>query len=407
MPGGGMCSLPGMSAFCHAGASIAAAAAGSVIDQMAQAFQDGEAKAVALVMTFWAQLPTPVLDAQHGPVAFLQADTQWFVGFLGVLGLLIAAGQMAWQRRGEPARQAAAGLFTLAVVTGCAVTAVSLATQAGDLYSTWIIKQALGNADFNGWVMNMARLQSFSSTPGLLIILAIFAIVSCLLQVVLMLARAAMLGLLTGLLPLAAAITTAPEGRSWFRRMLAWLLAFVLYKPVAATIYAFSFRAMGTPNSNIDQMAGIVMIILAVLALPALMRFVAPMVSPVTGGGGAGSVAAATGAAALGARLIPSYAGGGRSSPPAALGPRGSQLAGSGSGPTSPPLDSHGGPGRTPQGAKGARTGSGSAESGSTAASGASGAAGAAGPAAAAASAGIQAAKGAQATAKKVIGEGD
>ncbi|KWX04642.1 hypothetical protein TR74_24295, partial [Carbonactinospora thermoautotrophica] len=232
--------------------------------------------------------------------------TRWYVAFLAVLGLLIAAGQMAWQQRGEPARRAAEGLLTLVVVSGASVTGVALATQAGDAYSEWIITRALGSADFGGAVTRMASLQTVTLTPGLMIIIAILAIISSLFQIVLMLARVAMLGLLTASLQLGAAISSTAEGRAWFKRMLGWLIAFVLYKPVAATIYAFSFTALGTPNSALAQLSGIVMIILAGLALPALMRFFTPLVAATTRGGSGGAAGMlASGAVAMGARMVP------------------------------------------------------------------------------------------------------
>ena len=51
-----------------------------------------------------------------------------------------------------------------------------------------------------------------------------------------------MLILLLGVLPIAAAATNTEMGRGWFKQIIAWLLAFILYKPVAAIVYATAIR---------------------------------------------------------------------------------------------------------------------------------------------------------------------
>lgn len=292
------------------------AIAGSVIDKVASAFADAATKSLQAMMTWWADLDTPTIAIQDrtgewhtsGPVLWLQGHTHWLVILVATFGLLLAAGRMAWSRRGEPAAQALSGLFTLAVVTGCSAAAVTLATQGGDAYSKWILAEALGKKTMGGWLTKAVALNA-AATPGLVIIVAVIATISCLVQIAMLLVRVAMLGLLTGALPLGAAATTTPDGRAWFKKMLSWLIAFVLYKPVAATIYAFGFVAMKV-RGDLSQLAGITTIVLAVLTLPALMRFVTPMVAAASVGGGGGmAVGGAVGA--MGARMVPGVGGDG------------------------------------------------------------------------------------------------
>ncbi|MCW2901108.1 MAG: hypothetical protein JWO67_3373, partial [Streptosporangiaceae bacterium] len=288
---------------------------GSAIDQMAKAFADAEAKILEMMVTLWTKSRTPTLSGRTdpggggSPVAWLQSHTYYLVGFVAVLGVLLAAGRLAWQRRGEPARDVASGLLTLVVVTWCGSAAVTLAVVAGDGYSDWIIAQAFGGTDqFAGELTRMSSLAGTKLAPGLVIVVALCAILSCLVQMGLMLVRVAMLGLLTGFLPIAGAAALTPEGRRMWRRMLGWLIAFVLYKPVAATIYAFSIKSIQNP-SELSQLTGIIMIIMAVAALPALMRFVVPMVSVTPGKGSAAGVGGVATGTAMGARLVPSLSG--------------------------------------------------------------------------------------------------
>jgi hypothetical protein len=105
--------------------------------------------------------------------------------------------------------------------------------------------------------------------------------VGAVIQVVLLVGRGVVLVLLTGLLPLTAAGTSTVAGRAVFNRTLAWLLAFVLYQPVAASIYAVVILvAPGQQGSPVlAAITGATGLVLALVALPALLRLLRPAVT--------------------------------------------------------------------------------------------------------------------------------
>lgn len=387
----GVCDLPVISSVCGGIGSVVSSTAWDAISAMASAMQRAEVDALASMMTFWAApgTPTPTpsdagdLGRAIGPTAFLQTNTSWFVGLFAVMGLLFAAGRMAWQRRVDPARQAFQGLVTVVLMQGAALGAVTLATLAGDGYSTWILDRALnvtGAPDFSTAATSLVS--TASMTAMLMLLLSLFGVLAALAQIVLMIVRVAMLGLLAGLLPIAAATSITETGQGWLRKILAWLLAFTLYKPVAATIYAYAFVELKQGGNNVDQLAGLVMIILAVVALPALMRFIVPMVAPTTGGGSGGGAAMAGSALATGARMVPAGGGGASSGGDGGGGgSSGSAAPSQGSATGAAPASSGAAPA-----AQGAAGSSGAATAAGTGAAGAG--AGSAGSAAAAAGAG-------------------
>jgi hypothetical protein len=98
-----------------------------------------------------------------------------------------------------------------------------------------------------------------------------------------MIVRYGMLVLLVGVLPLTAAATNTEMGMMWFKRALAWLASFIIYKPVAAIIYATSFMLMGATDDGgskiLKVIMGVTLMIVAVVALPAILRFVSPRTS--------------------------------------------------------------------------------------------------------------------------------
>jgi hypothetical protein len=109
----------------------------------------------------------------------------------------------------------------------------------------------------------------------------ILMVITAIIQLALMIVRYGMLVLLVGVLPLTAAATNTEMGMMWFKRALAWLASFIIYKPVAAIIYATSFSLMGSEGESdvLKVIMGVTLMIAAVVALPAILRFVSPRTS--------------------------------------------------------------------------------------------------------------------------------
>ena len=140
------------------------------------------------------------------------------------------------------------------------------------------------------------------TTAFIAIVLGIIAFLATVIQIMLMLVRGGMLVLLVGTLPLVAAFSNTEMGMQWFRKATAWLLAFALYKPAAAIVYAVAFDLAGQQGA-LALLDGVMMLVLAILALPALLRFVVPATSALAGGGGAGGMLAGAAGGAIAMRM--------------------------------------------------------------------------------------------------------
>lgn len=368
-------------------------------------------------------------SSASGAVLFLQSGLWWYMGAAAVVSVIIGGARMAWEQRAEPGRDTVKGLLTLVVVAGAGTTIVSLLVAAADSFSVWIINGSLdcdvttpGSTCFETNMSGMLALTSTAASglgPLLVIILGLIAILTSAFQIVLMVARGGMLVILTGILPLSASFTNTEMGKNWFRKCISWLIAFILYKPAAAIVYAASFQLVGT-NVFADDgtgllaiLTGLMLMLIALFALPALMRFVTPMVGPMAGGAGGalalGAMAAVpTGAAALGrmaagnsGRATPQASNNGGEGPPGSGGPTGGGGGGNSSshgGQSAGPQGGSGtgGGGRTPAGSSGAASGGraasgGGAAAGSAASGGGSAAAGSAAAGSAAGPIGIAA----------------
>jgi hypothetical protein len=319
-----------------------------------------------------------------GTVGFLQSSLWWYMGAAVVLSVILGGARMAWEQRAEPGRETVRSLLTLIVVAGAGVTIISLLVAAADSFANWIIDGSLDcdvtARDGACFGENMTQLLALSpaTTTGLgsllVIILGLVAILASAMQIVLMVARGGMLVILAGVLPLVASATNTEMGKTWFRKTIAWLVAFVLYKPAAAIVYATAFQLTGTRvfrddgSGLVAVLTGLLMMVLALFAMPALMRFVTPLVGTLAAGGAGGALAAAgmsalpTGAVSLG--RLASGAGSGTAGGPGAIGANGA--------------NSSAGPSGSSQGANGSsagRAGAGTGAEPSTRAAGAAGAA--------------------------------
>jgi hypothetical protein len=302
------------------------------------------------------------------------------------------------------------------LVSAIGLGTISILVIAADAFAAVIIERSTDGKGFADAFQKISAIHT-SDAVFILIILGLIGLIASLFQIVLMVVRSGMLVILAGILPTTAAFTNTEMGRQWFQKAIGWTIAFILYKPAAAIVYSVAFLLMSKTSGKdalIGSITGFTLMIVALLALPALMRFVTPMVGAVASGSGAGA-GAAVGAVATGAvSMGRSGSGRGNASPTPAsqpgqgAGAQGSRGAGGSNGGNGKPTPGSTGPGGAP--GKGTTGGPSTAGAGSAGAGAASGAAKAAGPVGITVAAGAQAAskvsQAAQQTAQDSTGEG-
>jgi hypothetical protein len=325
---------------------------------------------------------------------------------------------MIWEQRGAPLKELLRSLITLTLVSGLGLGVISILVIAADAFSAAIITRSTDGKGFAEAMNILVVTNQTGIGVFLLIILGLIGLLASLVQVVLMVVRSGMLVILAGILPTTAAFTNTEMGKQWFQKAVGWTIAFILYKPAAAIVYSVAFLLMGNGDGKdvlIQSITGFTLMVVALFALPALMRFVTPMVGAVASGGGAGAGAAvgamATGAVSLGR----SGSGKGNAAPtPASTQNNQPRTSPKGSDGTPGPKGNGGQPtpGSTgPGGAASTATAGAAGTTGAGAGAGAaSGAAKAAGPAGLVVAAGAQvasrASQAAQQTAQDSTGEG-
>lgn len=285
-----------------------------------------------------ALVPSQPPGGVSGPVATLQSSLWWYMAAAATVSIIIGGLKMAWEQRAQPGKQVLQGVLTLIVVAGAGVTIISILLVASDAYAVWLLNRTLDcdvatdEACFGQSLMGILSALGAGSGMGpiLVIVLGLFGLLITALQVMLMVARGGMLVILAGVLPLAAALTTTESGKQWFNRCIGWTVALLLYKPAAAMVYVAAFELVRSSETEgiLSALTGLMLMVIALVALPALMKFVTPMVSSMTSGASSGALAAAaipTGAAMVAGRGAEASSARGAAGVPGATGPAAAQ----------------------------------------------------------------------------------
>ena len=219
-----------------------------------------------------------------------------------------------------------APIVTLIVVTGVYAVAIGSLLTAGDSTAAWLLDRAT-EGDANLEIL-AAPVGEMGQNIGVFLIVSLLTFFGAIMNFLLMIFRDVIILVLLAFLPVVAASTGSVSGKQAFQKINGWLIALLLFKPVAAGIYALGLRMM-TQDSEIEglggelqnyasAMTGMLISALAGLALPALIKFVAPaaaMGAAAFGGGAAvaGAATVAAGAAVVagtGGAAAPAVAGG-------------------------------------------------------------------------------------------------
>jgi type IV secretion system protein TrbL len=263
-------------------------AAGDVAMAPLNAIAKGVADAVTtlleLMATAWIRIKIPNVwtGETSGVVAALNNEVAYLAGMLAVFGIIFSAGKLALTQRGDAGFDIVHGLLVLVLVTGLGVPTIGLLTSGSDAWAQSIISGAGDGTDFGH---NLILLVSPTGTlaPVLVVLFGIVAMVLSIAQVMLIAFRAAALVMMAGLIPVSAGLSVTPGGQQQLRKLIAWIIALVAYKPLAALIYRTAFQLIGTPDLSIGNgvgnvLIGLTMMTIAVLALPALVRLLVPAV---------------------------------------------------------------------------------------------------------------------------------
>lgn len=243
-------------------------------------------------------------------IAFLTVS----VMFLGIRLMMARSGTIR-----DISTEGVQQLARATILSGSIGFFVVLGTRVSDNVSRWFIDGTVGS-DPDALVDAMIQIGVYA-TPGgsaLLYVIGFIGILGGLVMAFLLLMRMGLLVVICAAIPIAGAAGGTKIGSQAYEKMIAWTLAFLLFKPVgsfvigvAAMLFMQSAPSRDDNGGAMTALIGALLLCSAALVLPSLMRLVTPAVGAM-GGGGSG-LAAAAGAAAVGAKVGGMIATGGAS----------------------------------------------------------------------------------------------
>ena len=275
--------------------------ADSAITDFVKSLYDGAVAFVAQVSTFWMDTASP--DVNNAAVTSLRADMSWYVAGFAILGFFIGLIKLVTS---QDVKNSLIGLATpivnLILATTAYAVGIGVLLKASDEFSRWIVERSTGgDVDLTQMLTSSTALLA---SPGTAFLLFILLLLGAVINLLFMYFRDVMFLILSAFIVVLAAGSGSEQGRQAWRKANGWLVALLLFKPVAAGIYSLGFRMLVQGSAPEGEEAtvteamhstliALLILLLAALALPALIKFIVP-----AAGVGAGAF---SGGAALGA----------------------------------------------------------------------------------------------------------
>src|ERR1022692_817344 len=262
------------SAASHAAGGVAGGVTSAAVGGLGGAIQAGIAQIATGMVAWWTKLPSPDLATDPVPHV-IQAWLFPFTAAVALISIITAAARMILTRKATPLVDVGSGLLTIAVASAAGTLLPALLLKAGDAFSGYVLNASTGGQFSHRFVtlLSLGGTVSQAGTAAILIVVGVLALAMAAVQAIVLLFRLGAVIILAGTLPLAAAGTMTSLTRPWLKRVTGWMLALIFDKPAAALVYATGFLLIGQGPAPQDALMGFAVLLLSLVALPALMRF--------------------------------------------------------------------------------------------------------------------------------------
>ena len=309
--------------------NVAKSVATGAFESVGLDFGEAGVAILKFALGWWIAIPNLDESTFLSTLGAITQYTYWIqVAFL-TTSLMFLGIRLAMARSGAIRDTSTEGFQQLAratVLAGSLGFIVVLGTRLSDGISRWFIEGTVGS-DPDALVDAMIQVAVYGAPGGtaLLFVVGLIGILGGLVMAFLLLMRTGLLVIVCAALPIAGAAGGTKIGSQAYEKMIAWTLAFLLFKPVgsfvigvAAMLFMQSAPSREENGGALTAIVGALLLCSAALVLPALMRLLATAVGAV-GGGGSG-MAATAGAAAVGMKVGGMIATGGASAGAGAAG---------------------------------------------------------------------------------------
>lgn len=239
---------------------------------------------------------TPILpDSAMGSKVTNKTTSSFaaLAGLLMVCSLMIGAAKIVITQRGEPLRDIGRGLGTFVLMSSGWVSVCVLGLAGTDALAGWIA----GPVKPDGLAKMVGYLAASNGPGGALtfglmsFVLIIFVLIISLILMFQLALRGGILLILAGMGPIAGSFASTKIGWEWCQKIVAWTVAFMLFKPVGALIWSAALTLSNTPITDINDansvtafaLTPLALLLGCVFAMPALMKLVMPATASALG----------------------------------------------------------------------------------------------------------------------------
>lgn len=257
----------------------------------------------------------PDLDLSGGGIANAYAISLGLGILVAAILLLIQTGATAVTASGKPLAQGLVGLGKAVLAFVLTLTVAATALTVSDQIADWIIDETFSTDSASGGEVLQDKFAAlFSANPAvsasLVLLIAICGIILTLVLWFELLLRNAAIAVLIAASPIAASGQVGSATKGWWSKLVSATIQLIILKPVIALIFAIGFSLLGQSDSDDlpGILAGMLVLLLAALAWPAIARFFTFTSTTVGGGAGLAAVAGA-GAGMAGSQAMGGTAG--------------------------------------------------------------------------------------------------
>ncbi|MET8139870.1 hypothetical protein ABZU32_06115 [Sphaerisporangium sp. NPDC005288] len=217
----------------------------------------------------------PPVDLLSSGVRSVYLISMKLAGAIAVLLLLGQVVRTAITHDGSALVQGLIGVGKAALAFLLTVVIAETSLKAADELTNVIIVGSFGNTEaLTARIAHLVQLDTTGTSAGALVLL--LAVVGILLTLVLwfeLLLRNAAVAVLVATSPIAAAGQVSEATRSWWTKFAVATGQLIVLKPIIALVFAVGFGLTGKSTDIESLLAGMLVLILAVFAWPAIARF--------------------------------------------------------------------------------------------------------------------------------------
>ncbi|HLL66746.1 MAG TPA: hypothetical protein VK453_13560 [Micromonosporaceae bacterium] len=250
---------------------IAGTVATSAWDAVCRSFAD----AAVSMLEFFANgfVGIPAVNLQSGGVRDVYAISLGLAGFVAVLLLLVQIARTAFTHDGSALAHGLIGLGKAALAFMLTLTVAGTALVAADEVTAFIVNRTFGNTEGLRDKLTALFTVGPNVAPSLLLILSLVCIALIVVLWFELLLRNAAVAVLIATSPIAAVGQIGEGTKAWWPKLVGATIQLIVLKPVIALVFALGLTLTGEGEDIASLLTGLVVLLLAALAWPAIARF--------------------------------------------------------------------------------------------------------------------------------------